>query len=188
MTVTLKELKGDLERRMQGAIESLNQEFSGLRTGRASTALLDPVKVSVWGQEMPINQVATISVPEARMISVQVWDKSNVSVVEKAIRDSNLGLNPAADGELIRIPLPPLNEERRIELVKIAKSYAEEGRIAIRNVRRHGMDEVKKLQKDSHISEDESREWQDEIQNLTDKSIKEVDENLAKKEKDIMQV
>ncbi len=185
---SLKELKNDLQRRMKGAVEALEHEFTGLRTGRASVALLDPIKVNVWGQDMPINQVASVSVPEPRMISVQVWDKSNVSAIEKAIRESHLGLNPASDGQLIRIPIPPLNEERRAELVKVAKGYTEEARVAVRNVRRHGMDEVKKLQKAKTISDDEAHDWHDEVQELTDEYIKKLDSVLDHKEQEIMQV
>ncbi len=185
---SLKELKNDLERRMKGALEALEHEFAGLRTGRASVALLDPIKVNVWGQDMPINQVASVSVPEPRMISVQVWDKSNTAAVEKAIRESNLGLNPASDGQLIRCPIPPLNEERRLELTKVAKGYTEDARVAVRNVRRHGMDETKRLQKDKVISEDMAHEWHDEIQTLTDQYIKKLDDILSHKEQEIMQV
>ncbi|MFV0321055.1 MAG: ribosome recycling factor [Alphaproteobacteria bacterium] len=182
------DISNDLKKRMQGAVEALSHEFSGLRTGRASTALLDPIKVHVWGQDMPLNQVATISTPEARMITVQVWDKSNVNAIEKAIRESNLGLNPASDGQLIRLPIPPLNEERRTELTKIARGYTEDARIAVRNVRRHAMDDIKKLEKESEISEDEMHNWQDDVQKLTDTFVKELDELLEKKEQEIMQV
>lgn len=182
------DISNDLKKRMQGAVEALAHEFSGLRTGRASTALLDPIKVHVWGQDMPINQVATISTPESRLITVQVWDKSNVNAIEKAIRESNLGLNPASDGQLIRLPIPPLNEERRVELTKIARGYTEDARIAVRNVRRHTMDEIKKLEKESEISEDQMHNWQDDVQKFTDAFIKELDELLEKKEQEIMQV
>lgn len=182
------DISNDLKKRMQGAVEALGHEFSGLRTGRASTALLDPIKVHVWGQDMPINQVATISTPEARMITVQVWDKSNVNAIEKAIRESNLGLNPASDGQLIRLPIPPLNEERRMELTKIARGYTEDARIAVRNVRRHAMDEIKKLEKESEISEDQMHNWQDDVQKITDSFIKDLDDLLEKKEQEIMQV
>lgn len=188
MMANFNDISNDLKKRMQGAVEALSHEFSGLRTGRASTALLDPIKVHVWGQDMPLNQVATISTPEARMITVQVWDKSNVNAIEKAIRESNLGLNPASDGQLIRLPIPPLNEERRTELTKIARGYTEDARIAVRNVRRHAMDDIKKLEKESEISEDEMHNWQDDVQKLTDTFVKELDELLEKKEQEIMQV
>ncbi len=183
-----KVIEKDISKRMSGALEALSHELSGLRTGRASTALLDPISVNVWGQSMPLNQVGTVSVPESRMITVQVWDKSNVEAVEKAIRDSSLGLNPSTDGQLIRLPIPPLNEERRLELVKLAKKYAEDGRIALRNVRRHAMDDIKKLEKNSEISEDQMHNWQEDIQKITDEHVKKVDELLAKKEQEIMQV
>lgn len=184
----IKALKADLERRMDGAVEVLHKEFSGLRTGRASTSLLDPVTVEAYGQAMPLNQVGTVGVPEPRMLSVQVWDKGMVKSVEKAIVEAGLGLNPQSDGQLIRIPIPPLNEERRKELAKIAGKYSEEARIAVRNVRRHGMDELKKSEKDGAISEDEQRQYGDEIQKMTDASVAKVDEALAHKEEEIMQV
>ncbi|SCA55023.1 ribosome recycling factor [Candidatus Terasakiella magnetica] len=181
-------LKKELHSKMDKAVDVLHNEFAGLRTGRASTSLLDPIMVDVYGSKMPINQVGTVSVPEARMLSVQVWDKSNVKMVEKAIREAGLGLNPQADGTLVRIPIPPLNEERRKELVKVAGKYAEDTRIAIRNVRRHGNDELKKMEKDGAISEDEHRDYAKEIQSETDAAIKKVDETLAHKEEEIMQV
>ena len=184
----IKGLKDDIGRRMEGAVEVLHKEFSGLRTGRASVSLLDPVVVNAYGSDMPLNQVGSVSVPEARMISVQVWDKGMIKSVEKAIIDSGLGLNPAVDGQLIRIPIPPLNEERRTELAKIAGKYTEEARVSVRNVRRHGMDELKKMEKDNHISEDAHHQYSDEIQKLTDDFIKKIDDTLAQKEKDIMQV
>jgi ribosome recycling factor len=173
---------------MEGALSALKQEFAGLRTGRASTELLAPVKVEAYGQEMPLNQVATISAPEARLLSVQVWDKSMVATVEKAIRDAGLGLNPAAEGQTVRIPMPELNEERRQELIKVARQYAENARIAIRNVRRDGMDQAKKQQKDGEISEDDLRREEGEIQKLTDEYVGKVDETLKAKEADISQV
>ncbi len=173
---------------MDKAIDVLHNEFAGLRTGRASTSLLDPVMVDVYGAKMPVNQVGSVSVPESRMLSVQVWDKGNVKMVEKAIRDANLGLNPQADGTLVRIPIPPLNEERRKELVKVAGKYAEDTRVAVRNIRRHGNDELKKLEKDGQISEDQHRDFAKEIQDITDGAIKKVDETLAHKEEEIMQV
>lgn len=181
-------LKKDLSRRMEGAVEALHTEFSGLRTGRASTSLLDKVTVNAYGAAMPLNQCGTVGVPESRMLSVQVWDKGLVKSVEKAIIDSGLGLNPAVDGQLIRIPIPPLNEERRRELGKIAGKYSEEARIAVRNVRRSGMDELKRMEKDGDISEDAHHEYSDEVQKLTDANIKSIDDSLAHKEEEIMQV
>jgi ribosome recycling factor len=184
----LADIKNDLTRRMDGAIESLKREFSGLRAGRASPALLEPVKVEAYGQFMPINQVATIAVPEARMITVQVWDRSMVNSVVAAIRDCGLGLNPQPDGQIVRVPLPVLTEERRVELAKAAGKYAEAARIAVRGVRRDGMEQIKGLQKKHEISEDDERDWSDQVQKLTDGYIKRVDESLAEKEKDIRQV
>ena len=178
----------DLTRRMDGALEVLKREFSGLRTGRASPALLEPVKVEAYGSLMPLNQVATIAVPEARMITVQVWDRSMVNSTVAAIRDCGLGLNPQPDGQMIRVPLPVLTEERRIELVKAANKYAEAARIAVRGVRRDGMEQIKALQKKSEISEDEERDWAEKVQKLTDGYIKRVDDSFAEKEKDIRQV
>lgn len=178
----------DIQRRMQGALEVLKKEFSGLRTGRASVNLLDPVVVEAYGAKMPITQVGNINTPEARMITVQVWDQSLVKVVEKAIRDAGLGLNPMAEGQLIRIPLPELTQERRQELIKVAAKYAEQARISIRNVRRDGMDVLKALEKDSSLSEDEGRHFSDEIQKITDDFVKKVDELLVQKEKDISHV
>ena len=178
----------DLERRMEGALTSLAKEFQGLRTGRASTQLLDSVAVEAYGASMPINQIATVSVPEPRMLSVQVWDKENTKIVEKAIRESNLGLNPQVDGQLLRIPLPDLSEERRQELSKIASKYAENAKIAVRNVRRDGMDTTKKMEKDGDISQDDRHIYDEEIQTITDKSINKIDELLSSKEVEIMQV
>ncbi len=178
----------DIERRMDGAVNALKAEFGGLRTGRASASLLEPIHVEAYGSRMPLNQVGTISVPEPRMISVQVWDRSMTKAVEKAIRESDLGLNPQSDGQLIRVPLPDLSEERRAELVKVASKYAESARVAVRNVRRDGMDHLKKMEKDGDISQDDKRLYEDEIQELTDKHVKAIDEALASKEKDIMQV
>jgi ribosome recycling factor len=159
-----------------------------LRTGRASAHLLEPVVVHAYGSEMPITQVGTISVPEPRMITVQVWDRSLVSAVEKAVRDAGLGLNPASDGQLVRVPIPELSQERRQELTKIAHKYAEQGRVAVRNVRRDGMDQLKKMEKDGKISQDEHRGWSDKVQKLTDDHIKRIDDTLAQKEKEILQV
>lgn len=181
-------MKKDLARRMDGAIEVLHKEFSGLRTGRASASLLEPVMVNAYGTDMPMNQVGTIGVPEPRMMTVQVWDKGLVSSVEKAIQDANLGLSPSADGQMVRVPIPTLTEDRRIEMTKIAGKYAEEARISVRNVRRHGMDEMKKAEKDHKISKDEHRDYAEETQKLTDQYIKKVDETLSHKESDIMQV
>lgn len=178
----------DLTRRMAGAVEVLRKEFAGLRTGRASAALLEPIVVEAYGSTMPLNQCGTVNVPDPRMLTVQVWDKSLVGAVEKAIRDSGLGLNPASDGQTVRVPIPQLNEERRVELTKIANKYAEQARIAVRNVRRDGMDGLKRLEKDSEISKDEHKIWADEIQELTDKHIKEIDESLEAKDAEIMQV
>ncbi|WP_022726896.1 ribosome recycling factor [Fodinicurvata sediminis] len=178
----------ELRRRMDGALEALKREFGGLRTGRASTSLLDPVMVEAYGTQMPLTQVGTVNVPEPRMLTVQVWDRKMIGSVEKAIRDSGLGLNPASDGSVVRVPIPPLSEERRSELVKIAAKYAEQARIAVRNIRRDGMEALKKLEKDSDISEDEQRRRSDEIQKLTDEHVKSIDEALAAKETEIMQV
>jgi len=178
----------DLKRRMDGAIEALRREFAGLRTGRASISLLEPITVDAYGATMPLNQVGTIGVPEPRMITVQVWDKSLVSAVEKAILNSGLGLNPATDGQQVRVPIPQLSEERRVELTKIAGKYAEQARIAVRNVRRDGMENLKHMEKDGEISQDEHHMWGEEVQALTDEHVKLVDEVLAQKEAEIMQV
>lgn len=178
----------DLKRRMNGAIEALSHEFAGLRTGRASIGLLEPVMVDIYGSQMPLNQVGTINAPEARMLTVQVWDKSAVTSVEKAIRASGLGLNPAVDGQLLRIPIPELTEERRIEMAKIAHKYAEQARVAVRNVRRDGMDNLKKMEKDGELSEDDHHLWGEEIQQLTDQMIAKIDQVLAAKDEEIKQV
>lgn len=178
----------DVKRRMDSALETLRKEFAGLRTGRASPNLLDPVMVEAYGQTMPINQVGTVGAPEPRMLVVTVWDKGMVKAVEKAIRDAGLGLNPSADGTTVRVPLPELNQERRKELSKIASKYAEQAKVSVRNVRRDGMDMLKKMEKASEISEDEHARWQTEVQALTDSHIKKVDETFATKEKEIMQV
>ncbi len=178
----------DLTRRMQGAVSVLKTEFGGLRTGRASPSLLDPVTVDAYGTQMPINQVATISVPEPRMLSVQVWDKALAGAVDRAIRDANLGLNPIMEGTLLRIPIPELNAERRQEMVKVAHKYAEQARIAVRHVRKDGMDTLKKLEKDGHHSIDDTRAESDQLQKLTDDMVKEIDDVLATKEHEIMQV
>jgi len=178
----------DIKRRMDGALKALNAEFAGLRTGRASAALLEPITVDAYGSTMPITQLGTITVPEARMLSVQVWDAGNVKAVEKAIRDSNLGLNPQTEGQVVRVPLPDLNEERRQELVRVAGKYAEQARVAVRNVRRDGMETLKHMEKDGEISEDEHRAMSNDIQKMTDDHVKKIDEIFHEKEKDIMQV
>ncbi|GGE44326.1 ribosome-recycling factor [Agaricicola taiwanensis] len=178
----------ELKRRMNGAIAALKQEFSGLRTGRASINMLDPVMVDAYGSSMPLNQVATVSVPEARMLVVQVWDRSMAGAVDKAIRDANLGLNPVSEGQVIRVPIPELNAERRAELVKVAHKYAENARIAVRHVRRDGLDNLKRLEKDGQMSQDEQRHQADLVQKTTDEIIAEIDQALATKEKEIMQV
>lgn len=178
----------DVQRRMHGAVGSLRSDLAGLRTGRASANLLDPVTVKAYGAEMPLNQVATISVPEARMLSVQVWDRSMVGAVEKAIRESNLGLNPITEGQLLRIPLPELNADRRKELVKVAHKYAEAARIAVRHVRRDGLDVLKKSEKDGDIGEDDQVRQSDQVQKATDAAVEEIDQAVAAKEKDILQV
>ena len=179
--------KADIERRMHGAIESLKHDLSGLRTGRANTALLDPIQVEVYGSLMPLNQVATISAPEPRMLSVQVWDKANLVAVEKGIAHSNIGLNPIIDGQTLRLPLPDLTEERRKELAKLAHQYAEKAKIAVRNVRRDGMEALKEDEKKKEISEDDRKRREDEVQKLTDKYVGEVDQAAQHKEKEIMQ-
>jgi ribosome recycling factor len=179
--------KADLQRRMHGAVEALKHDLAGLRTGRASTALLDPVTVEVYGANMPLNQIATVSAPEPRMLSVQVWDRSNVSSVEKAIRSAGLGLNPISDGQNIRLPIPDLTEERRKELAKLAGQYAEKARIAARNVRRDGMDSLKTDEKKHEISEDEHKRLGAEVQKMTDDTIAEIDAAAAAKEKEILQ-
>lgn len=178
----------DIQRRMKGAFDVLKQEFSGLRTGRASASLLDHIKVDAYGAEMPLNQVSTINVPEPRLITVQVWDKGMVGAAERAIRDSGLGLNPASDGQLVRVPLPELTEERRGELAKIAGKYAEQARVAVRNVRRDGMETLKKMEKAGEMSKDDHKIWSDEIQEMTDESIKRIDDAVAGKQKEILQV
>ena len=178
----------DLQRRMEGAISAFKHDLASLRTGRASSNLLDPVQVQAYGSSMPLNQVATVSVPEPRMISVSVWDKSMVGAVDRAIRESNLGFNPIVDGTNLRIPLPELNEQRRKELVKIAHTYAENAKVATRHVRRDGMDALKKAEKDGDISQDDQRVQSDKVQKLTDDTISQIDSLLAGKEAEIMQV
>jgi len=178
--------KADLERRMKGAVEALRHDLSGLRTGRANTALLEPIMVTVYGSSMPLAQVATISAPEPRMLTVQVWDKSNIGPVEKAIRSAGLGLNPINDGNTLRLPIPDLTEERRKELGKIAHQYAEKARIAVRNVRRDGMDNLKADENKKEISEDDRKRSETEVQKLTDEVIKELDAVAAQKEQEIL--
>ena len=178
--------KADLERRMKGAVEALRSDLAGLRTGRANVGLLDPIMVTVYGSSMPLNQVATVTAPEPRMLSVQVWDKSNVGPVEKAIRSAGLGLNPINDGQMLRLPIPDLTEDRRKELAKLAHQYAEKARIAIRNVRRDGMDNLKTDEKKHEISEDERKRAETEVQKLTDEQIKAADDVAAHKEKEIL--
>ena len=178
--------KADLERRMKGAVEALRNDLGGLRTGRANTALLDPITVEVYGSKMPLNQVATVSAPEPRLLSVQVWDKSNIAPVEKAIRSAGLGLNPINDGNNIRLPIPDLTEERRKELAKLASKYAENARIAIRNVRRDGMEALKADEGKKEISEDDRKRAEADVQKLTDEQIKAADDAAAAKEKEIL--
>ena len=178
----------ELRRRMTGALETLQKEFSGLRTNRASTAMLDTVQVSAYGNYLPMNQVGTVSAPEPRLLTIQVWDKGLVKSVEKGIRDANLGVNPQVDGQLVRVPLPELSTERRTELTKIAAKFAESARVAVRNVRRDGMDALKRAEKDGDLTEDEHKKKSAEVQKLTDEFVGKIDELLARKEKDIMQV
>lgn len=184
MTVDL----GDLERRMQGAVESLHHEFNGLRTGRAHVGLLDSIKVLAYGNPTPINQVATVSVLDSRMLGVNVWDKTNAAATEKAIRESGLGLNPIVEGQSIRIPMPELTEDRRKELTKVAAKIAEDAKIAVRNIRRDGMDAVKKSEKDKAIGEDEAHTLSEKVQKLTDQYVNKIDTDLDAKTKDIMKV
>jgi ribosome recycling factor len=178
----------ELKRRMQGAIQSLKQELGGLRTGRASASLLDPIQVEAYGSHMPLNQLATVSVPEPRLISVQVWDRSMVHAVEKAIAASSLGLSPSTEGQVLRLRIPELNEERRKELVKVAHKYVEAGKVAVRHVRRDGLDVLKKLLKDHQISEDDEKRSAEQVQKVTDEAISEIDKMLAGKEKEILTV
>jgi len=184
MTTTVS--TADLKRRMHGALEALKHDLGGLRTGRASVALVEPVHVEVYGSNMPLNQVATVSTPEPRMLSVQVWDRSNVNAVEKAIRNAGLGINPIVDGQVIRLPIPELTEERRKELAKLVGQYAEKAKIAVRNVRRDGMEHLKADEKKHDISEDERKRLENDVQKLTDETIKEIDEAAAAKEKAIL--
>lgn len=184
MPADLNALKQDLTRRMDGALETLRKEFAGLRTGRANPALLEPIRVEAYGTEMPLAQVGTVAVPESRLLTVQVWDRAMVKAVEIAIRDSGLGLNPSADGQTVRVPIPQLTTERRAELAKAAGRYAEGAKVAVRGVRRDGMEQVKKAE----IGEDEAGRWSEDVQKLTDQYVKRVDEALADKERDIKQV
>ena len=178
----------DVNKRMDSALDVLRKDLQGLRTGRASASLLEPIVVEAYGAEMPLTQVGTVNVPEPRMLTVQVWDRGLVKAVDKAIRNSSLGLNPAVDGQLIRVPLPELTQERRNELVKVAHRYAEQARVAVRNVRRDGMEQIKKLEKDGDISQDEHKHWADEVQKTTDRHIEAINQLLDLKEKDILQV
>lgn len=178
----------DLERRMNAALDVLHKEFSGLRTGRASTALLEPIMVEAYGSKMPLTQVGTVSAPESRMLSIQVWDASMAPAVEKAVRESGLGVNPIREGQVIRVPLPDLSQERRLEISKVAAKYAEQARVSVRNIRRDGIDQLKKLEKEKAISEDEFHKVSDQIQKHTDAFVKKIDELLVLKEKDIMHV
>ena len=178
----------DLRRRMDGAVEVLRKEFAGLRTGRASASLLEPVSVAAYGGTMPITQLANVSVPEPRMITVQVWDRALVKAVDKAIRESGLGLNPQTEGQVIRVPIPDLNEERRRELTRVSARYSEQARVSIRNIRRDGVELLRKREKDAEISQDQQRKLQQDVQHLTDEYIKRIDEALAQKDSEILQV
>jgi ribosome recycling factor len=182
------ELLNDLRRRMDGAIEVLHKEFGGLRTGRASAGLLEPIMVSAYGGTVPLNQVASVNVPEPRMITVQVWDRGVVKAVDRAIREAGLGLNPQTEGQVMRVPIPELNEERRRELTRVAAKYAEDARIAVRHVRRDGIEALRRLEKDGEISQDEHRKVEKDVQLLTDDHIKRIDATLAQKDKEILQV
>lgn len=182
------QLLTDLRRRMDGAIEVLRKEFGGLRTGRASASLLEPITVPAYGGTLPLNQVANISVPEPRLITVQVWDRAMVKAVDKAIRESGLGLNPQTEGQVIRVPIPDLNEERRRELTRVSAKYAEQARVSVRNVRRDGIDVLKRREKDTDITQDQQRKLQQEVQHLTDDYIGRIDEALGQKDREILQV
>ena len=182
------ELLDDLRRRMDGALDVLHKEFGGLRTGRASASLLEPIMVSAYGGTVPLNQVASVNVPEPRMITVQVWDRGVVKAVDRAIREAGLGLNPQTEGQVMRVPIPELNEERRRELTRVAAKYAEQARVSVRNVRRDGIEVLRRLEKDSELSQDEQHKLQHDVQLLTDDHIKHIDETLAQKDKEILQV
>ena len=188
MAIDIETVKGDIRRRMEGALNVLQQEFAGLRTGRAAIGLLEPIMVDAYDSKMPLNQIGTIGVPDPRSLSVQVWDKSLVQKVERAILESGLGLNPVTDGQTLRVPIPPLTEERRTDLTKIAGKYTEDSRIAVRNVRRHAMDDLKRAEKDHEISKDQHHTFAADIQSLTDEYVKKIDEALENKDKEIMQV
>ena len=188
LKMSFNELKNDMQTRVAKTVESLKKDFAGLRTGRASTALLDNIMVDAYGSMVPINQVGTVGIPEARMLSVNVWDKNLIKHVEKAIRESSLGLNPMNDGVQIRIPLPPLSEERRVELSKIAGKYTEEGKVAVRNIRRDILDKIKKMKNDNEISEDDEKRYGEEVQKITDAATAQMDELLKEKETEIKQV
>jgi len=188
MAQNFSELKKDLEHKMEVSFDHAKKEFAGLRTGRATVALLEPVVVEAYGSNMPLNQVASVSVPEPRLLSVSVWDKGLAKSVEKAIRESNLGLNPVSHGTLIRVPIPPLTSERRAELIKVAHKYAEHARVAVRNVRREGNETLKKMEKDGNISQDEHHNFADEVQKMTDSFVSKIDEALKSKEAEITQV
>jgi ribosome recycling factor len=183
-----EELLSDLQRRMDGAVDVLHKEFGGLRTGRASASLLEPIMVEAYGGTVPLNQVASVNVPEPRMITVNVWDRGVVKAVDRAIRESGLGLNPQTEGQVMRVPIPELNEERRRELTRVAARYAEQARVSVRNVRRDGIEALRRLEKDSEISQDEGRKLQHDVQVLTDDHIKRIDETLAQKDTEILQV
>jgi ribosome recycling factor len=178
----------DLRRRMDGAIEVLRKEFGGLRTGRASAGLLEPIMVPAYGGNLPLNQLATVSVPEPRMITVQVWDRAMAKAVDRAIRESGLGLNPQSEGQVIRVPIPDLNEERRRELTRVTAKYAEQARVSVRNVRRDGVDALRRQEKEGEISQDQQRKLQQDIQHLTDETIRRIDDTLAQKDREILQV
>ena len=178
----------DLRRRMDGAVEVLRKEFGGLRTGRASASLLEPITVAAYGGTVPLNQLANVSVPEPRMITVQVWDRSMVKAVDKAIRESGLGLNPQTEGQVIRVPIPDLNEERRRELTRVTAKYAEQARVSVRNIRRDGVDMLRRREKEAEISQDQQRKLQQEVQHLTDDYVKRIDEALAQKDSEILQI
>jgi ribosome recycling factor len=182
------ELLKDLRRRMEGALEVLRKEFGGLRTGRASASLLEPITVAAYGGSMPINQLANVSVPEPRMITVQVWDRALVKAVDKAIRESGLGLNPQTEGQVIRVPIPDLNEERRRELTRVTARYAEQARVSVRNVRRDGVESLRRREKDAEISQDLQRKLQQDVQHLTDEHVRRIDEALSQKDREILQV
>ena len=178
----------DLRRRMDGAVEVLRKEFGGLRTGRASASLLEPVTVAAYGGTVPLNQLANVSVPEPRMITVQVWDRGMVKAVDKAIREAGLGLNPQTEGQVIRVPIPDLNEERRRELTRVTAKYAEQARVSVRNIRRDAVELLRRREKDAEISQDQQRKLQQDVQHLTDEYVKRIDEALAQKDRDILQV